>query len=989
MMAPSTIHPRPAAEDGAGVITLPQRVSSPELVGRVAQLTALVDALEDTAQGAFAAVFLAGDSGVGKSRLLRELERAADARGARVLAGECIPMAEGELPYAPIRAALRGLGSDFDPAAIDVPASSEPLAQVRLFERVLELLAELGEEGPVLLAVEDIQWADRSTLDLLAFLMANARNEPLLLACSYRTDELHRRHPLRAFLAHHERRREVRRIDVPPFTRAELAAQIEAIRGAAPAEDLVARLYERTEGNAFFTEELLAAPGHAYRLPMSLREALLLRMEGLGPLAQHLIRVVAVHGAPVTDRLLAAATGTPDETLHPALREAMAGHVLVRRDVETYALRHALLAEALESDLLPGERTSLHLALAGALEADPTLLSRDGRTAAQLSAHWLGGHRLPEALSAGVRAAAEAEEVFAYAEASHHLVRALELWDQVEDPVERAGMDEARLYARAAEDAHLAVEGPVAIQLVRAAIERVDAGRDPVRAALLRERLGHYLFLIAGDTGGAQRAYEDGLELLAGDEPRPEVARLLARLAQSQMLQGHAAAAVTSSERAIAVARAAGTQAEEAHALTTLGALVGLRGDRASGIAHLRSTLRITEEIGDVDGLLRAYLNLSEMIEQDGRVEEAAGIVLAGARRARASGARDSRMLLEGVAAMRLLKLGRLAEAGELTAGALELRPSLARLAQCASQARVALERGDVDEAERLVAEAESATPFAPGSTWVEPLASARVEVELLRGRPQDARRLAEEVLERTDEGEYVAYTARVHALGARASAVLAERARATGDRQAAAAEARRAAALLERLEARLAPEHWQGSPPPETLAHHATCRAEAERAAGRDDPEAWAAVARRWAELGFPLEESYARLREGESRLLAGDRDGAAATVMAALELAHACGAVALGQELERLARRGRLLPSPDRPAEAAGTEPERHGLTERELSVLELMAEGKTNREIGELLFMATKTASVHVSRIFTKLGAESRVEAATAAQRLGLVA
>ena len=145
--------------------------------------------------------------------------------------------------------------------------------------------------------------------------------------------------------------------------------------------------------------------------------------------------------------------------------------------------------------------------------------------------------------------------------------------------------------------------------------------------------------------------------------------------------------------------------------------------------------------------------------------------------------------------------------------------------------------------------------------------------------------------------------------------------------------------------------------------------------------------MAARWMELGLALEEAYARLREGESRLLAGDRDGAAATVATGLARVEACGAAALQAELERLARRGRLLLSPDRPEPVAAAD--RHGLTERELAVLELVAQGKTNREIGELLFMATKTASVHVSRIFTKLGAESRVEAATAAQRLGLVA
>jgi DNA-binding CsgD family transcriptional regulator/tetratricopeptide (TPR) repeat protein len=991
---------------------VPRRVSSPELIGRGPELTALVDALAGAADGRFAAVFVAGESGVGKSRLLHELERKAEARGMRTMAGECVTLAEGELPYAPIRSALRRLCAELDPQSFDEligpgraelarllpqlrdpgepvpsgPPDLEPLARARLFEFLLALLARLGDRTPVVLVIEDLHWADHSTLDFLGFLIANARRERLLLIGSYRTDELHRRHPLRAFLAQHERPPAVR-LELRPFIPEELAAQLHAILDAAPEPAFVERLHERTEGNAFFTEELLAASREGTKLPASLREALLLRIEALPAATQHVLGLAAVHGRLVTHRLLAAAADLPEEELHDALRHAVNHHVLVRPDVARYAFRHALFAEALESDLLAGERMRLHLALARAIEQDPTVVEADGHAAAELCAHWLGAHRIPEALEAAVRAGDEAEQIYAFAEAGGHFERALELWERVDDAEQRAGMDAGALYARAAEAAHLGDDGPAAIRLVRGAIERVDPRADPYRAALLRERLGHYFWLFSGDDDAAQSAYQEAVELLPADEPRRERARVLAALGELLAMRGRTAESLERCEQAIAIARQTGGQTEEAHALDALGASLGLLGRRSEGIEHLRESLRMSDELGDLDLLTRAYVNLGEILDQDGRVEEAAELALAGAWRAGEVGMRDVRLLLEGEAATRLLKLGRLDEADRLTRTALEPWPSLGKLNQCAARARIEIQRGRLGDARPLLRAAEEAMPYAR-ATWIEPLASARVELELLRGRPEDARRLAEQALELGDGDEHVGFTARLHALGARAGALLAQRARAAGDEPGADAAAARARELVDRIDRLVDPKRWRGAPPPEALAHRAACAAEAARAAGTDAAASWAALAERWALLALRLEEAYARLREAECHLLDGQRALAEDAVTAGRHIASECGAAWLEQDLDALARRGRL--SSPREAEAGAPEDpaRRLELTERELAVLELVALGMTNREIGEQLFMATKTASVHVSRIFTKLGVSSRVEAAIAAQRLGLV-
>jgi DNA-binding CsgD family transcriptional regulator/tetratricopeptide (TPR) repeat protein len=991
-----------------------RRVSSPEFVGRGPELGTLLDALERASDGSFRTVFLDGESGVGKSRLLQELEQATDARGACVLAGDCVALAEGELPYAPIRSALRSLARELDADSLGevlgsartelaqlVPelglgrpapeelATDEPPPQSRLFELLLGVLTRLAESTPVLLAIEDLHWADRSTLNFLAFLIGTARRERILLVCTYRTDAVHRGHPLRMFLAQQERPRSVDRIHLDPFTAAELRAQLQGILGSPPEAALVNRMYERSEGNAFFAEELLAASPGGVDLPANLRDALMLRIEVLPDRAQHVLRVAAAHGRFVPHRLLPAVCELPEHQLHEALREAMAHHVLVQRDRETYAFRHALVQETLAADLLPGEQTKLHLALAEALERDPSLVSGDGRAAAEVYRHWLGAHRLGDALAAAVRAGHEAEQMLAFAEASGHFQAALELWDAVENAEERAGMDAGALYARAAHGAHMSGDAS-AIRLVRAAIANVDARSDPYRAALLHERLGRFLFSFVGDMDEAERAYRRAVDLLPPDEPRRELAHVLAALAQHLMLRGRTSESLERCEQAIRVARQVGGRAEEAHALNTLGVNLSSIGDRPNGIERLRASLRMEEEVGDIDGIGRGYVNLSEMVDQDGRIEEAAELALEGAARVRARGYRAWTDLLTGEAATRFIVLGRLDEADRLTEAAEQLHASLAALIHRGARAQLEVQRGDAAQAQQLIRAAEEVMPHVPGATWTEPLASTRAEFELLRGRPEEAWRVGELGLEMAADGEKVVFTARLHAVMVRAGAMLAERARAAGDEQAATEAAMRAQSLVDRIDRLLAPENWRGPPPPETLAYRELTGVEARRAAGIAAASDWSAVRERWRELRMPLEQAYACLRETECHLLDGERKRAEDALEAGVRITEACGARWLQEQLQALARRGRLSLPTDLSADGAmSSDPvEALGLTERERAVLELVARGMTNREIGEHLFMAEKTASVHVSRILAKLNVSSRVEAATAAQRLGIV-
>ncbi|MGZ4278536.1 MAG: ATP-binding protein [Solirubrobacteraceae bacterium] len=432
--------------------------------------------------GSAAAVFLAGEAGVGKTRLLHELERRAGEREFRMMRGECTAFA-GRPPYAPVVEALRGLARDLGPAAFDelvgaarpalarlLPelgaaesgaAGDGALARAMLFRVLRALLERAAADAPLVLAIEDLQWADPSTLAFLGSLLSRLRDQRLLLVCTYRGDEVHRRHRLRPFLAAVQRRAAAERIELRGLSLGELAAHVPAILGRPAESRVLARLHARSGGNPFFAEELLAAtaPG------AGLREVLSARLARLPDDARAVLRVAATAGRGPGDRLVAAAAALPDATLRGALRAAVAERVLVT-DADGCAFRHALLREAAGADLLPGDRAAVHIALACALRADPRLAG--DAPAAELAHHWMAAHRLPEALAASVQAGLEAERLLAFADAEQHFEVALEIWGLVEDPEAISPIDFSAVVAHARCDAGLAGEHHRAATLSRA-----------------------------------------------------------------------------------------------------------------------------------------------------------------------------------------------------------------------------------------------------------------------------------------------------------------------------------------------------------------------------------------------------------------------------------------------------------------------------------------------------------------------------------------
>jgi ATP/maltotriose-dependent transcriptional regulator MalT len=984
------------------------RVSSRELVGRDEELALLMDLVGRAAGGEGGAVLVTGEAGVGKSRLVGELARRARDAGSLVLMGECVDLAEAELSYAPIVGALRGLVRDrnepelvklFGSARSELsrllPELGEPPpvvpgsgGQARLFELLLGLFSRLGAERPVLLVLEDMHWADSASLDLLSFLVRNQRSERLAMVATLRSEELGPEHPLRPLVTELQRSGRARRADLEPLTRDEMAAQVAGITGASPRSELVQRLFERSQGNPFFTEELLAV-GVDRELPASSRDALLGRVGRLSDQARAVLSVAAVAGRTVDHRLLAAVSRIPEPELIAALREAVAHHVLIS-DGLRYAFRHALLREAVYGDLVAGERAPLHAALALALTEHPRLASTAASHAAEVAHHWSAAGEARPALAASIQASAQAERVYAISEARRHLEQALELWERVDDPVGLTGVARSDLLRRAADAAWLGGDEPGAVARGRAALDEPDVRRDPVRAALVQERLATY-FWGSGDSDAALRAARSAVELLPSDPPTADRARALCGEGRMLVMRSRNDEARERCEEALVVARAVGARHEEGVALNYLGGAVAFLGDYGRAITHLQEAVQIAREAPAGTRGCPEYENLSEVLAEVGRVEEALQVALEGIDVARELGVEHSYgVVLLGRAALCALALGRIEDADKLTEQALDLgAESFFGFNALEARGRFELLRGDFPAADRYLETARTMASRSSDLMWAGPIAAASAELELWRGRPRQAVELVSAALTLAPERECLQHTSEVHAHGSRGYAYLAQAADALGDTSRGERAADAAAALLARLEDRAHTSFPLGQPPARTRADIALCAAEATRARGAADAALWHQALDACNKAGHQPRIGYAGWRLAETLLDDGDREQARRVLVETVQLAEELGYQPLLRTLHALARRARISVAGTDDA----TEPNLHyrelGLSPREVEVLHLLAEGRTNRQIAAHLYISEKTAEHHVSRILNKLGVRTRGAAGAIAHRIGVQA
>jgi tetratricopeptide (TPR) repeat protein len=899
-------------------------LTSPTFVGRTEELARLAEAGERAAAGTPTAVLIGGEAGVGKTRLVGEVVAAARANGATVLVGGCVELGGEGVPFAPLIEALRGSARDLWPRVANPGSAGPELSttpgpwseQGRLFELFLGLLERLGEERPTVLVVEDLHWADRSTRDLLAFLVRNLRHGCLLLVLTYRSDELHRRHPLRPFLAELDRGRRVERLELARFGRAEVAAQLAGIQGAPVPAELAERIHARSGGNAFFVEELAAACDDG-ELPPSLRDTLLARIELLAEPAQQVLRVAAAAGARVEHELLAEVAGLPEAELLAALREAVSAQVLLADAADgTYGFRHALVKEAVYTELLPGERTRLHARYAAALAARDT--AGDPGLAAELAWHWYAAHDLERALPAAVAAGLAAERAYAFAEAQRQFERALELWDRAggDEREPQVGMDKAELLARAGEAAANGGAAERAAALVRSALAELDPAADPLRAAQLTERLAFHL-RVAGRPG-AFEAYQEAVRLVP-PTPSAARARVLAGLGQALMLRARFAEAAAICEEAIAVARRVGDRVVESHALNSLGTAIVRLDQVDRGLACLEEARRLAAELGAAKDEARACVNLSDILEDLGRLEESVEVADEGMEVASAAGLRRTfGAFLAGNAASSLYNLGRWEESVCLTDAYLELGDDedlntvtlrLSRSVLDAGRGEFTAALAHIHAARRLSGDMFITEQYPPV------LAAAEAEVFAWQGRLDEAASTVANGL--ALEGLLTDLRAcMLLALGLRVEADRVALATARHDPDTVADARLIADELL-----RWAHDTLGGSEVAWKRALLATCEAEWARAQCQDDPEGWLAAVAAWEASGHPYPLAVARWR-GAGALLArrGDRAQAADLLRLAHGTAVALGAGPLRGEVEHLARLGRVALDPDAEGGAEG---------------------------------------------------------------------
>ncbi|MET9677195.1 AAA family ATPase [Streptomyces sp. NPDC006482] len=1012
-----------ACTDGCAMLgAVETRSVSPVFVGRAGEFTALTEALSRATAGEPQALLVGGEAGVGKTRLIEEFLDTACDRGAVVAVGGCVELGADGLPFAPFATALRSLRRKLpeeltaaaegqegelarllpelgDPGSHE---SSDEDSTARLFELTVRLLERLAADRTVVLVLEDLHWADASTRHLLTYLLRTLRRGRIVVVASYRADDIHRRHPLRPLLAELDRLRTIRRIELSRFTRTEVHRQLTGILAAEPSPGLVEEVFERSDGNAFFVEELVVsheagcAPG---QLSDSLRDLLLVRVEALPEDAQRVARIVAEGGSTVEYGLLAAVARLSEDELIGALRAAVGANLLLAvPDGDGYRFRHSLVREAVSDDLLPGERSRLNRRYAEALEADPGLVRPDER-ATRLATYWYHAHDTSKALPAVLRASVATRKRHAYAEQLRLLERAMELWDEAPAEVRRElrPMDYAEAYpacgcdpettplsyldllAEAAVAARLSGERERALKIGRMALRLLDGEdvNDPLRAAWFwteKARLQSNLGL-----GDGSEEIARAQELVKGLPPSAVHAVVLVGAAGWGMLRNPGPEALAAAERAVEYARHVKAESIELNARLTLGSIMTAAGDVEAGLAEMHEVRERTTDLGQFSEASRAHINISSSLEGLGRSHEAVEIADSGIRLARSYGLVDSVGWIEANRAESLFSLGRWDETRELaerlqhSATSTKPRGSASlRLAQLAAA------RGETDAAIRYLADARTVygtRDLLPQYTL--PMAQVALAVAAAEGRVRDVRTQLAAAVE-------AGFPPGTHRYGW--PLVLTAATAEADSRGLPAADEGRAEALdlIRRCTRGLA------APAPVWAAHSLQVSQELARAEGRESADRWAEIVAAYEPLDRPAQLARARHRLADALLVeGGHREEATALLREAHATAVGLGARTLREDVELLAARARLslvpetrTPAPPEPGDDS------FGLTPREQDVLRLVAAGRTNRQIAEELFISPKTASVHVSNILAKLGVAGRGEAAALAHRLHLL-
>jgi DNA-binding CsgD family transcriptional regulator/tetratricopeptide (TPR) repeat protein len=938
-----------------------------------------------------------------------------------------------------VGARLAKIGSAPEPPELEAPDQRG----ARMQESVVGVLERLAGDGVVCLMLEDLEHADPATREFVGAMLRVTRRLPLALVVSYHPDELHRRHPAWDFVRSLEDSRAVEMLELAPLGRDELLRMVEELQSKRPSLSFMAAIMEGSRGNPLIASQLVAANTQleGVRLSDPLEQILHARLDKLPLATVRVLRLLASARRPLTEKQLLE-TELPDGHLTKmAITWAVESGLAIEGDGGVSVV-HELVAQAIQGLSLPAERQAFHAALARVLESEP----------AEAAWHWDAAIKPSEARGAHLAAAQSSERLAPGDTALMHYQRVLELHDidpARERPLttrltagKTNGSDpEAELLTAAAAAADAAGSFRRAAGLIEQAIQRRAGGRverlssSPsastavpsklrIEVGELCERLGRYR-RAGGDSQAARKAIETALALIP-QEPSVARARALASLAQDLMLEGRFELSAERAEEARASARAVGDAGltELGHATCTLGVDVAYIGAFERGLTLLEEATQISRSAGRLDDLVRSYANRTTLLDLDSRREEALAVVKEGMAEADRSGlGLTYGAFLRGNAADILFQLGRWQESERECRAAMEFPPAgVAWFSPILYLSLVLVESRADEEAARLVGRTLLQLEAVPAGQWSALVQRAAVSLALWRGDVDDARSAAahgwERVLETSDAFQVAASASTV----LEACAASAEAGRDKRDWSIVAEAGELAERVLPIAERQLAESDLPANlgARREAELHLATARAHAARVRGRSEPETWAELAEAWGAVPIPYLAAKAYWWQAAAALEARERRGEARKALrAAWRIAGELPARPLRRALIELAGRGRIplpeegpviipIAASERPPAAAGADQlgssrhaiaerllgsttpsaDRFGLSPRENSVLLVLAEGRTNREIAQRLFISERTVAVHVRRILAKLGVSGRVEAAGLAIRLGLV-
>ena len=951
------------------------------MVGRAEPLAELADGLRRSADGESTAFLIRGEAGIGKTRLMQEFISATrESDDAVIATAQCVDLGPVGAPLAPVRMIVRQVCDAVGAAAMReaaggpvgiaalaavVPEIADGNAQLPadrgdyLTETLERVVEELSRSHHLILCWEDIHWADAGTLAALRVLATTLRASRLTVVMTCRTDASGQDASIRESLGELARTRRVEVIELARLGRDGVADHAAQILGREPRLDELDVLTERSEGVPFFVEELLSVSQGS--LPATLRELLLTGYLSLAPAAAAVVRTAAVGGVHVTDTVLRTAWGGDESDLDAGVRDAVSARVLQPRD-GGYAFRHALIREAVADELLPAEKQSTHRAYARALHE----ASRgDPASAAPAAVHWHAAGDLAEAFDATVTALRSARDAHAHETAGRLGVRLLELWDGVDDPELRAQSSRTDLQAETARDLFAGERVQACLELITSALDEAPPGDLHVRLPLMSTAL--YAYQAAGSVEDISAVVKEAESILA-TTPGPEHDAMRVRFAAWRVAGGLGASERAECDRIVSMAERVGDPELIAEALMGRSRALIAAGSYFDAIADLERTLQVAPDGTAVRA--PAANNLVCALAFTQQQERALDVGTQAVDDILQAGRERSGTLL-------LVNLGALMTAcGRLDDGIRAMRRA------------VQLARGECVGIALASASAEGL-----GLLWNDdPTWDAR-----MRGLGEDERARVDAELQnlcmwRQPMVDDIVRRARA-AQPAKREAILVEGLRLLEFLETDAAQASpgeiscfavSAAMLLDACAAAgtsVEPQRWTAVERiTAALTDQGTFHVEAAMVrafAARSGPpmvraqlweQATAAHPHGAWRQGFHL----SRLMWAEALLDAGNRD-------AAIALLKALAEEAVHDDVRLVARWARELLTRIGPR---GEDSAAEGIAElspRESQVLALIAEGLSNREIGERLYISHKTASVHVSAILAKLGASNRAEAA----------